>query len=128
MTAVTGLAQSGAAPTLVSPEDFAHRPSQPVPGCDGVSSTVLWRDAGGVAALIVYQPLAHTPGPPHARAAQHIWVASGQALIDGQWLPAGSYVHVPAGAVHPIAAGGADGCVLLQVHIPTPAPAPACSG
>ncbi len=121
MTAVTGFAPTGAAPTLVSSVDIQRLLWQPVPGCPGVSSTVLWRGAGAVAALIAYRPDAHTPGAPHARAAQHIWVVSGQALIDGQSTPAGSYVHVPAGAPHPIAAGGPDGCVLLQVHIPTPA-------
>ena len=106
-------------PTMVSRFEIEEYQWQPVESSAGVSSKVLRRSGGAATALISYQPHARTAGKPHRDAVQHIWIVSGQALVDGRWLPAGSYVHVPAGAAHPITAGGPDGCTLLQVHVPT---------
>lgn len=105
-------------PTMMSSVEIEGQQWQPVTGYPGVSSKALWRRGGSVAALIAYRPHARTAGLPHPDAVQHLWVVSGQALIDGRWLRAGSYVHVPVGAAHPITASG-GGCVLLQVHVPT---------
>jgi len=115
---VDGATAQLASPIMTSADDVERLSWQPVAGCPGVSSKVLWRCGGSATALIAYRPRAHTPGAPHPDAVQHLWIASGQALIEGRWLPAGSYVHVPTGTPHPISASDA-GCVLLQVHVPT---------
>jgi hypothetical protein len=107
-----------ASPSVTSAVELQSRQWQPVARCPGVSSKELWRGGSSSAALIAYQPYARTAGEPYPDAVQHLWIVSGQARVQGRWLPADSYVHVPPGAPHPIIAGD-DGCVLLQVHVPT---------
>jgi hypothetical protein len=92
--------------------------ARPVPGCAGVTVKELWRSGDLHDALIIYRAGTATPGCPHPGADHHIWLIRGTALIDGQRVEAGSYVHVPSGAFHPILAIDPAGCVLLQMHRP----------
>jgi hypothetical protein len=106
---------------VMRPADIDAVPTQPVPGCPGVTVTELWRSGDLHDTLIAYRPGAATPGCPHTGADHHIWVVRGSALIAGQRIGAGSYVHVPPGVSHPILAADPQGCLLLQVHRPVPA-------
>jgi hypothetical protein len=103
---------------LMRPTDIDALVALPVPGCSGVSVKELWRSGDRHDALIMYRAGAATPGCPHPGADHHIWVVRGGALIDGQHVEEGSYVHVPPGATHPILAVDPAGCVLLQMHRP----------
>ena len=91
-----------------------------VPRCPGVHEKTLWRFGDFVVALIRYQPNATTPGVPHLAAHHHIWVVSGAAEVAGRLLVAGSYVHVPSGARHPVEDVGDEACTILQMHRPHP--------
>jgi hypothetical protein len=106
---------------VMRPADIEAQPARPVPGCPGVAVKELWRSGDQLDMLIVYLPGAATPGCPHPGADHHIWVIRGSALIAGQPVGAGSYVHVPPCVSHPILAIDPLGCVLLQVHRPIPA-------
>lgn len=104
----------------VDPEQIDELPWEPVTRCPGVHEKTLWRFGDYVQALIRYQPDASTPGAPHLAAHHHIWVVSGAATVAGRRLVAGSYVHVPPGAHHPVCDVGPEGCTILQMHRPHP--------
>jgi hypothetical protein len=106
--------------TTLDPGEVEQLAWTPVTDCPGVRAKELWRSDGMVHALIAYDAGATTPGHPHLGAHHHIWVVSGEASVAGRRLTAGSYAHIPPGAVHPIA-GGPAGCTLLQLHTPVPA-------
>jgi len=99
----------------LTPQQIYDTPWTPVTGCEGVSVKELWRSADLVYVLLRYVPDAATSGLPHT-VDQHLWVVDGEATVVDRRLPAGSYVHVPAGTPHPIRATGALGCVILQSH------------
>ena len=105
----------------VLPADEIERlPWLPVPTCPGVEEKTLWQFGDFVQALVRYAPGSSSPGGPHLAAHHHIWVVSGTCTLAGRRLGAGSYVHVPPGAEHPIAEVGPDGCVMLHMHRPHP--------
>lgn len=104
----------------LNPQEVDGLPWEPVEGCPGVHEKTLWRLGGFAQALIRYQPGSSSPGEPHLAAHHHIWVVSGAATIAGRRLLAGSYLHVPPGAQHPVADVGPEGCTLLQMHRPHP--------
>lgn len=103
----------------LDPQQIAGCPWTPVTGCEGVLVKELWRRGDLVDALLRYEPGAGTPGAPHS-VDQHLWVVAGEVTVDGRHLPAGSYIHVPAGTPHPLRATGSMGCVLLQSHTHLP--------
>ncbi|HEY8472958.1 MAG TPA: hypothetical protein VIL37_10040 [Natronosporangium sp.] len=105
---------------VIGPAGIDEQPWLPVPGCPGVAEKELWHAGDLVAALIRYEPGARTPGQPHQIADHHIWVVAGTATIGGRRMVAGSYVHVPPTAAHPIEAGPV-GCTILQLHHRSPA-------
>jgi quercetin dioxygenase-like cupin family protein len=92
-----------------------------VVGCAGVRAKELVRSADATCAVLAFEAGAATPGSPHPEVQHHIWVVSGVAVIAGRQLRAGSYVFVPRGVPHPVAAD-ASGCTLLQVQQRCPSP------
>jgi mannose-6-phosphate isomerase-like protein (cupin superfamily) len=104
----------------VDAQEIDELPWTQVPACPGVHEKTLWRFGDFVVALIRYQPHATTPGVPHLAAHHHIWVVSGAVTVADRQLRAGSYVHVPPGAGHPIENVGSEACVILQMHRPHP--------
>jgi quercetin dioxygenase-like cupin family protein len=47
----------------------------------------------------------------------HLWVLDGRAVVLGEELSAGSYVHVPTGAQHDIDATTTGGCTVLYLYL-----------
>lgn len=115
-TTTRGTDVSRSALLTMRPYDIDALPTLPVPDCPGVTVKELWRRDDLHYSLISYDSGAATPGSPHDGADHHIWVMCGSAFIGGRYVEAGSYLHVPPGAEHPILATGPAGCVLLQVH------------
>jgi quercetin dioxygenase-like cupin family protein len=107
--------------TVADSMDIERRPWVAVAGCAGVRAKELVRSSDTTCVLIAFEPGATTPGSPHPNVQHHIWVVSGVAAVAGRQLPAGSYVFVPRGVAHPIAAD-ASGCLLLQVQQRCPSP------
>jgi hypothetical protein len=101
---------------VLGPVEIDQLPWLPVPGCPGVAEKELWRSGDLVHALIRYAPGSRTAGRPHLVADHHIWVIEGAAAIGGRLVVAGSYLHVPPAAEHPIESIGPDGCTILQLH------------
>jgi hypothetical protein len=100
--------------TMLDPIDVEFRPWRRVPDRPGIRAKELWRSPDAVCALVACEPGASTAGPPHPMATHHLWVIEGVAVVAGRHLVAGSYVHVPPDAAHPVT-GGEQGCTLLQV-------------
>ena len=105
---------------FVDAQQINELPWKQVPGCPGVHEKTLWRFGDFVVALIRYRSKASTPGAPHLAAHHHVWVVSGAAEVAGRRLVAGSYVHVPPGAGHPVENVGHETCTILQMHRPHP--------
>ncbi|MCP2329350.1 quercetin dioxygenase-like cupin family protein [Hamadaea flava] len=113
-TDTNGVAATGA-------EQIRRQPWMPVAGCPGVFIKELSRRGELADVLLRIEPGASTPGRPHQRIEQHIWVLEGEASIGLHRLSVGGYTVVPPGTAHPIHAIGSWGCVLLQSQIPLPA-------
>jgi uncharacterized RmlC-like cupin family protein len=123
MQSTSDLEQQGqAAAIMLGPTEIGQLPWQSVPGCPGVEEKELWRSGDMVDALIRFEPGSATPGRHHRAGHHHIWVISGAATIADRRVVAGSYVYVPPNVDHPIHDVGEDGCVVLQMHRPSPAP------
>ena len=91
--------------TMLDPIDVEFRPWRRVPDRPGIRAKELWRSPDAVCALVACEPGASTAGPPHPMATHHLWVIEGVAVVAGRHLVAGSYVHVPPDAAHPVTGG-----------------------
>lgn len=54
----------------------------------------------------------------HHGAHHHIWVVSGSATMLGEPLTAGSYVYIPPGVRHEVAAVGPEGVTFFYTYRP----------
>ena len=104
-----------------------HLPWQPLPGCDGVSTKVVVDVDGDVAGLLRLLPGAQEVQHVHGHGSHHLWVLSGSVVVEDTPLPAGSYLHVPAGLVHDLRDAG-EGSTLFYVFHRDGAPAGRLSG
>ena len=75
--------------------------------CDRVSSGLLRFGPGG-------RELPHQ----HVDGEHHLWVLSGEILVDDTPLPAGSYIHVPAHLAHTVRDAG-EGSTAFYVYMPS---------
>lgn len=103
-------------PTVyAAPHDVVDRlPWQPLPGCVGVSTKLVCDVDGDVAGLLRLLPGAKEVPHVHGHGSHHLWVLSGGVVVEDTPLPAGSYLHVPAGLVHELRDAG-DGSTLFYV-------------
>lgn len=74
--------------------------------CDGVTTGLLRLAPGG-------DELPHQ----HVDGEHHLWVLTGEILVDDTPLPAGSYVHVPAHLAHTVRDAG-TGSTAFYVYMP----------
>ena len=54
---------------------------------------------------------------PIAPTTPSLWVLDGRAVILGEELDAGSYVHVPSGVDHDLDATATNGCTVFYLYI-----------
>jgi quercetin dioxygenase-like cupin family protein len=52
-------------------------------------------------------------GHTHRVNRHHLWMLQGHAVILGERLAPGSYVHIPSGVEHDIDATTTDGCTVF---------------
>lgn len=109
--------------TFTAPREVVdHLPWQPLPGCQGVSTKVVADVDGDVAGLLRLGPGAREVQHVHGHGSHHLWVLSGGVVVEDTSLPAGSYLHVPAGLVHDLRDAG-EGSMLFYVFHRDPSPA-----
>ena len=105
----TGLEQ-----ILLAAEDIAERRRDMLE--PGVHYVTLWREHKSLAGLMELDPGAELPEHAHRASTHHVWVVAGSARVQGRILPAGSYLHVPAGVPHGLEALD-EGCTLFYLYL-----------
>jgi quercetin dioxygenase-like cupin family protein len=103
--------------TVLTPEDVARVPPQPLGTIAGVEHRVLWHDDTSIAGVMTVAGGHHLGEHEHRRHSHHMWMLDGSATILGTVLEAGSYVHIPAGVRHDIDARATHGCRVLYHYV-----------
>ena len=98
----------------LSAEDIENVPWQPFGGMPHVHVRYLLTTGDSVAGLMRLDCGAHEVRHVHVGGEHHAWIVEGAVRFDGTDLDQGSYLHVPAGMTHTMAAG-ATGCTLFFV-------------
>lgn len=112
---------------LLDSYEVASRPWRRFADTDGLHDRVLWQDPMGrsYAGLLGMSAGASLPAHVHHHATHHLWVVSGDCMINGRRLDSGSYVFVPAGVEHGIGRAGRAGCLLFYLYLVAPGAGPA---
>lgn len=107
---------------LLDNREVARLPWRPFAGEEGVRDRVLWQDPDGAsyAGLLRMEPGTSVAPHLHRGAVHHLWVVSGECVINGRTLAAGSYVFVPQGLEHAIQQAGPAGCTLFYLYLRLP--------
>ena len=103
--------------TRLSAEEVAGLPWEDLHGIPDATTRVLWRAAGSMAGVLRLAPGARLGEHAHVHGHHHVWVLSGTVGVDDRELPAGSYVHVPAGRPHALRAVGDEECQVLYLYL-----------
>jgi quercetin dioxygenase-like cupin family protein len=82
----------------------------------GVTSAQLWSEGRSTAGMMHLEPQATLSEHTHRRHAHHVWVVDGVVETLGRHLPRGSYVYVPPGQPHDLAAGPA-GATIFYLYL-----------
>jgi mannose-6-phosphate isomerase-like protein (cupin superfamily) len=105
------------APTVLTPQEVASLPLQPLGALAGVEHRALWRSDTSMAGVLAIEG-GHRLGPhAHRRHDHHLWVLDGEAVVLGTTVGPGSYVHVPVGVEHDIDATGSQGCTVFYLYV-----------
>lgn len=105
------------AKTLLPVSAVLDLPWEDLHGVDGVRTQVLWRSGTSLAGLLLIEPDAALLSHAHHEGHHHVYVVEGQCRVGGVLLTEGSYVHIPAGEPHDIAAAGPAGCRLFYLYV-----------
>jgi quercetin dioxygenase-like cupin family protein len=102
---------------VLTADEIAALPARPLGSDPGVTNRVLWSTETSMAGVL-HVAAGHSLGA-HAHHANHhhMWVLAGEALVLGETLGAGSYVHIPSGVDHDIDASSSDGCDVFYLYI-----------
>jgi mannose-6-phosphate isomerase-like protein (cupin superfamily) len=103
--------------TVLSTAAVEELPVEPLGDLPGIGNRVLWRDDRSIAGLLTVAAGHHLGAHTHRQNHHHMWVLTGRAVVLGQLLDAGSYVHIPCGVEHDIDATGTDGCTVYYLYL-----------
>ena len=84
-------------------------------GLRDVTTRVLWTKGRSLAGILDIAPGEDLAEHAHPEAHHHAWVLSGEAVILGVHVAAGSYVHIPAGMPHAVEHVGGAGLRMLYL-------------
>jgi uncharacterized RmlC-like cupin family protein len=104
-------------PVVLSAEDIAALPEQPFDAIEGVTHRVVWSNADSMAGIMTIERGRHLGAHAHHANHHHIWILRGEAVILGERLAEGAYVHIPSGVDHDIDATDTAGCTVLYLYI-----------
>lgn len=93
-------------------------PWEAFPAGHHVQTKVLYTSEGVTAGLLRLDPGARELTHLHRDGEHHLWVQSGELIVEGTRLGAGSYVHVPAHLAHTVEDGG-YGSTAFYVFCPS---------
>jgi uncharacterized RmlC-like cupin family protein len=103
-------------PVVLTSEAVDALPEIPVGDLNGVTHKVLWQTADSMAGVLTVDAGHRLGSHAHRTNHHHVWVLTGNAVVLGQSLDAGSYVHIPAGVDHDIDATATDGCTVFYLY------------
>jgi quercetin dioxygenase-like cupin family protein len=104
-------------PKVLTSAAVADLAVEPLGGLAGIGNRVLWRDDRSIAGLLTVAAGHNLGAHTHRENHHHMWVVTGRAVVLGQMLDAGSYVHIPAGVEHDIDATATDGCTVYYLYL-----------
>lgn len=110
-----GLAPSQ--PTVLRAAEVAELPKRPLGTVAGVENQMLWADATAAAGVLTVRKGHRLGAHTHRQNHHHFWVVSGAAVVLGQEVGPGSYVHIPSGIEHDIDATATEGCTVYYLYI-----------
>jgi quercetin dioxygenase-like cupin family protein len=105
---------------VMSAAAIAREPLEPLGPTVPATHAVLWRDDTSMAGVLVLAAGQRLGEHSHRRHHHHLWITEGEAVILGERLGVGSYVHVPSGMEHDIDATDTDGCRVFYLYIQPP--------
>lgn len=100
----------------ISAAEIAALPWKDLHGVPEAVTRLLWTAGSSLAGVLRLPGGGALQRHVHERGHHHAYVLDGDCLLDGATLPPGSYIHVPAGQPHRIAAGP-DGCTMFYLYI-----------
>lgn len=99
----------------LDPQDIAGRQRRELH--PGVTYSILWRDGTNAAGVMRVEAGAEVPEHTHESSSHHVWITEGHARVGDRTLPAGSYVHVPAGTAHRLEGLKPQGFTMMYLFI-----------
>jgi quercetin dioxygenase-like cupin family protein len=111
MTSIT------ATPIVLTPEEIAAIPQQPLGSMEHIRHRVLWSQDTSMAGVLTVERGQRLGLHAHRVNHHHMWVLAGRATVLGTEVGAGSYVHVPAGVEHDIDATTTEGCTVFYLYL-----------
>ena len=103
--------------TVVTPARMRDLPRTPLGNLEGVTNSVLWTDGTSMTGVLTVaggQRLGHHE---HRRHLHHMWVVDGEAVIAGERVGPGTFVHVPVGVGHDIDATDTGGVTVYYSYV-----------
>lgn len=103
--------------TVVTTEQVAGTPEQPLGSLVGVANRVLWTNGVSMAGVLTVQGGHRLGAHTHRAHDHHYWVVEGGAAVLGEEVGPGSYAYIPAGTEHDIDASHTDGCSVFYLYV-----------
>jgi len=104
-------------PVVLTPDAIDRLPLVPLGDLEGVAHRVLWRNDASMAGVLTVAAGHHLGTHAHHANHHHLWVLDGRAVVLGEEVGPGSYVHVPTGVAHDIDATTTEGCTVLYLYL-----------
>jgi mannose-6-phosphate isomerase-like protein (cupin superfamily) len=112
------LAAAPVSTTVVMPPGAIEElPWVPLTSAGGAEHRLLWRSGDSYVGILRIEPGHEIAGHVHQHAHHHVWILEGEADMVGQRVGPGSYVHVPGGVEHRIAAAGPRETRILYLYL-----------
>jgi hypothetical protein len=103
-------------PVVLTSEAVEALPLEPLGHLPDVGHRIVWQDGTSMAGVMRVGAGRRLGKHAHRVNHHHIWVIDGSAVILGETLGPGSYVHVPSGVDHDVDATGTDGCTVFYLY------------
>jgi uncharacterized RmlC-like cupin family protein len=103
--------------TVVTPAQRGNLPQTPLGNLEGVTNTVLWTDGTSMTGVLTVAGGHRLGHHRHRRHLHHMWVLDGEAVITGERVGPGTFVHVPTGVDHDIDATETGGVTVYYSYV-----------
>ena len=105
------------ATTVLTSQAIAAVPAVPLGPQAGVTHRILWTDGTSMAGVLTVEAGQRLGTHDHRVNHHHMWVLEGSAVVLGEVVGPGAYVHIPAHVVHDIDATATGGCTMFYLYL-----------